>query len=62
MKKMTIVALMAAVAMFAVSCKNQPKEAEPVEEPAAEEVTECCSECDSTCTECTCDSTAVVAE
>lgn len=38
MKKLTIVALVACVAMFAVSCKNQPKEAVAEEPVAVEEV------------------------
>lgn len=38
MKKLTIVALVACVAMFAVSCKNQPKEAAAEEPVAVEEV------------------------
>jgi len=38
MKKLTIVALVACVAMFAVSCKNQPKEAAAEEVVAVEEV------------------------
>lgn len=37
MKKVSVLALVAAVAMLAVSCKNQPKEAEVVE-PVQEEV------------------------
>lgn len=38
MKKLTIVALVACVAMFAVSCKNQPKEAAAEETVVVEEV------------------------
>ena len=41
MKKVSVLALMAVVAMLAVSCKNQPKE-QVVEEPVVEEVAPCC--------------------
>ena len=45
MKKVSVLALVAAVAMLAVSCKNQPKEEEVVvEEPVVEEVAPCCDE------------------
>ena len=39
MKKVSVLALVAAVAMLAVSCKNQPKEDEVVVEEPAVEVT-----------------------
>ena len=41
MKKVSVLALMAVVAMLAVSCKGQPKE-EVVEETTVEEVAPCC--------------------
>lgn len=49
MKKATLLTLVLAFGMLAVSCNNQPKEA------AAEEVTECteCT-CETPCDSCTC--------
>ena len=38
MKKIALVAVVACMGLFAVSCKNQPKEAAPVEEQAQEVV------------------------
>ena len=40
MKKVSVLALVAVMAMLAVSCKNQPK-AEPVEAEPVEEVAPC---------------------
>ncbi|MBO4571432.1 MAG: hypothetical protein J5699_05865 [Bacteroidales bacterium] len=40
MKKVSVLAIIAVVAMLAVSCKNQPKE-EAVEEVPVEEVAPC---------------------
>jgi len=38
MKKIALVAVVACMGLFAVSCKNQPKEAAPVQEQAQEVV------------------------
>lgn len=47
MKKLTVIAMMACLAMFAVSCKNQPKavEAEPVATEECTKCDECAGEC-----------------
>lgn len=48
MKKLTVIVMMACMAMFAVSCKNQPKAAE---ETKCEKCADCKGECKGECKE-----------